>query len=58
MGFVTLNDGTVVHTQALNPNPIVSIETIRSKTKGGVTYVTQNYVYKDGTSQEVTLSYS
>jgi len=58
MGFVTLNDGTVIHTSQLSPNPIVGIETTETKITGMVTYVTQNYVYKDGTKQTVTLSYT
>lgn len=47
----------MIHTQALNPNPVVNIETIEIKTIGRVTCVTQNYIYKDGTKQIVTLSY-
>ena len=58
MGWITLNDGQVVHTQAFNPNPVIDIMTMEIKTTGNVTYVTQIYTHKDGTKETATLSYT
>jgi len=57
MGWITLSNGETVHTQVLNQNPIVEIETMETKTTGGTIYITQNYVYEDGTKQTVTLNW-
>jgi len=57
-GWVTLASGDVVHDQTLNPNPIVDVATMETKTTGGVTYITQIYTHKDGTKETVTLSYN
>jgi hypothetical protein len=58
MGFIKLDNGEVVHMSYLNPNPVISIETMETKTVGNVTFVIQNYVHKDGKKENVTLTYT
>lgn len=58
MGFITLPTGEIVHTSTLNPNPLVQIVELSRVTVGGSTYIEQNYIYKDGTVELTTPSYT
>lgn len=55
MGWVYL-DGEMVHTSALDPNPVVKIKQISSEISGNVEYIILDYIHKNGKIDRCSLS--
>ena len=54
MGFIKLSNGETVHASALNNNPCIKCELIKSL-PGNDTYIN---TYKDGTTDTVEITYT
>lgn len=55
MGWMMIND-EVIHTSALNPNPVIRIETVQQWICNGELWSLLQYTYKDGSVDDIISS--